>query len=139
MINKIYSSLTRRSKDQPFEEIFAHFPFESANGETWETPYKRLADLAKREDWHFHRQEFRVKYKQNYPILTNYLNYTFLRAQELNLIFYSSDDDKACFNTGLQTENEKDIFALFYRNKGAVQHQSPDWTPYIFADSYSKN
>jgi hypothetical protein len=137
LLVKKYSSLTRRYADQPFPEIFAFFPYDGANGETWETPYEHLSRLSKDEDWHFNRPEFRGKYRQTFPILVNYLNYTFLRAQELNLISYSSDGDKACFNTGLQTRDEKDIFALFFKNKEAVKYQAPDWTLYTFVDSYS--
>lgn len=134
---KKYSSLIKRYPDQSHEEMFGHFPYDRANGETWETPYEHLARLAKDEEWHFNRAEFKTKYKQQFPILTSYLNYTFLRAQELNLISYSTDGDKACFNTGLQTRDEKDIFALFFRNKGATQYKAPDWTLYTFVDSYS--
>lgn len=137
MVKKKYTSLTKRYPEQKHIEIFAHFPYDSENNETWETPYEHLARLTKEEDWHFNRAEFKAKYKQKFPILTNYLNYTFLRAQELDLISYSSDGDKACFNTGLQTKNEKDIFALFFRNKEAEKYKAADWTLYTFADSYS--
>jgi hypothetical protein len=138
MSTKRYNFLYKSNAKQLSKEVFAHFPFERNNGETWETPYERLVRLARAEDWNFHRPEFKTKYKQNYPILTNYLTYTFLHAQDLNLIVFSDNDDKACFNTGLQTENEKDIFALFYRNKGSLQHNVPDWTFYSFVDSYSE-
>lgn len=128
----------KRHPDQNFDEIFAHFPYDGANGETWEAPYEHLANnVAKDEDWHFNKPEFKTKYKQKFPILTNYLNYTFLRAQDLGLISYSADGDKACFNTGLQTRDEKDIFALFFRNKEAAKYKAPDWTFFTFADSYS--
>ncbi|MXN90736.1 DUF3825 domain-containing protein [Flavobacterium sp. Sd200] len=132
-----YNSLTKRYPDQSHKEIFAHFPYDGANGETWESPYEHLVRLTKDEDWHFNRPEFKTKYKQQFPILTNYLNYTFLRTQELNLISYSADGDKACFNTGLQTKDEKDIFALFFKNKEAAKYKVPTWTLYTFADSYS--
>jgi len=138
MANKMYRYFTSKTKTTPFSEIFAHFPFDGANGETWETSYSRLAGLARQENWNFTRQEYRAKYPQNnFPILKNYLDYTFLRAQELGLISFSADGDKACFNTGLQTENERDIFALFYKNKTATKHKAPDWTLYTFADTYS--
>lgn len=65
------------------------------------------------------------------------MNYTFLRAQRLGYISYSQDGDKACFNTCLQTNSEKDIYALFFRNKEATAYNAPDWTFYSFADSYS--
>ena len=78
-----YKSLTKRYKDQNSREIFAHFPYNGEAGETWETPYERLAHLAKDEDWSFHRSEFLNQYQnQRFPVLTNYLNYTFLRLQE---------------------------------------------------------
>lgn len=137
LLMKFYKSLMKRYPDQPFNEIFAHFPYDGINGETWESPYQHLANLAKIEEWHFNKPEFKAKYKQQFPILTNYLNYTFLRSQELGLISYSTDDDKACFNTGLQTKDEKDIFGLFFRNKEANKYKSPDWTFYTFVDSYS--
>jgi hypothetical protein len=105
MSTKRYKFLYKSSQQQSPEDVFAHFPFEGNNGETWEMPYERLVKLARTEDWNFHRSEFRTKYKQKYPILTNYLNHTFLHAQDTNLIVFSDNDNKACFNTGLQTEN----------------------------------
>ena len=65
------------------------------------------------------------------------MNYTFLRLQQQNYIQYSEDSTRACFNTGLQTPEEKDIFALFYKNKNAKEYRAPRWTLYGFVDSYS--
>ena len=131
-----YRSLTRRYREQPSTEVFAHFGYAGSEGETWETPYEKLASLAKNEDWDFHRVEFR-RPGQNFPILIGYLNYTFLRVQEQEKVAYSDDGGRACFNTGLQTPNEKDIFATFFRNKNATAQDQPDWTLYGFFDSYS--
>src|SRR5438874_173663 len=94
-----YRSLMSRYKDQPRQEIFAHFGYQGHEGETWETPYEKLASLAKKEDWDFHRSEFK-RPGQRFPILFGYLNYTFLRIQEQDRLVYSSDKDRACFNTG---------------------------------------
>ena len=80
------------------------------------------------------------KYKKEgvkFPILNNYLNYTFLRLIKQDSIAFSKDGKKACFNTGLQTINEKDIYATFFRNNEAETRNQPDWTFYAFADSYS--
>lgn len=132
-----YTCLTRRYKDQPASEVFAHFPYRGDSGETWETPYERLAGMAKPEDWDFHRMQFK-RPGQRFPILTNYLNYTFLRLQEQDRISYSPDGNRACFNTGLQTSNEKDIFATFFKNKSATERSQPSWTLYGFFDSYSE-
>ncbi len=135
---KQYASLFSRHREQKSEEIFAFFPFDGRNGETWETPFEKLAKgLARQEEWNFTRQEFKKRYKQKYPILTNYLNYTFLRVQELSEIAYSTDGARACFNTGLQTADEKDIFATFFRNNKSSEFSQPDWTFYTFVDSYS--
>lgn len=133
-----YKSLNKRFKDQNPREIFAHFPYDGLVGENWETPFEKLAKLAKDEDWNFKRTEFISQYKkQSFPVLTNYLNYTFLRLQDEGKIVYSKDNDKACFNTGLQTQRGKDIFATFFRNRQAEEKNQPDWTLYAFCDSYS--
>ena len=97
-----------------------------------------LLILQKKEEWKFTRPEFVSQYeRQSFPVLTNYLNYTFLRLQDENKIVYSKEMDKACFNTGLQTQRGKDIFALFFRNKQSEKSNYPDWTFYAFCDSYS--
>ncbi len=128
-----YISLTRRYLDQPREEIFS---FMHHHGETWQTPYEKLASLAKQEDWDFRRSQFK-RPGQDFPILVGYLNFTFLRCQEQDKIVFSEDNSRACFNTGLQTPNEKDIYATFYRTKFAQERSLPDWTLYGFFDSYS--
>lgn len=133
---KNYKSLYSRYKDQPCKEIFSHFPFDTMFGENWETPFERLSKMAKIEKWNFSSPKF-IKEGMNYPILSSYLNYTFSRCQELGLICYSNDNKRACFNTGLQTINEKDIFATFYKNNEAETRNQPDWTLFTFADSYS--
>lgn len=132
-----YVSLVRRYKDQPATEVFAHFGYRGEQGESWETPYEKLARMAKPEDWDFHRSQFR-RPGHAYPVLTSYLNYTFLRLEELGRIAYSADDQRACFNTGLQTPNEKDIFATFFRYKLAGERDQPAWTLFGFFDSYSE-
>jgi len=37
----------------------------------------------------------------------NYLNYAFLRLQDLNLIEYTDGSTKACLNTALVTKKEE--------------------------------
>lgn len=134
-----YKSLFRKFKEQNPREVFAHFPYDGQAGETWEKPFKRLAALAKKEDWAFKRLKCSSRDpKSSYPILTNYLNYTFLRLQEEDKIVYSKEGDKACFNTGLQTQRGKDIFASFFKNKKAEEKNQPDWIFYTFCDSYSE-
>jgi Domain of unknown function (DUF3825) len=131
-----YRSLMRRYRDQPSQEVFAHFGYAGSEGETWETPYERVASLAKKENWDFQRTEF-TRPNQRFPILVGYLNYTFLRVQDQDKIVFSPDGNRACFNTGLQTPNEKDIYASFFKNQNARERDQPDWTHYGFFDSYS--
>jgi hypothetical protein len=54
-----YVSLVRRYKDQPATEVFANFGYRGDQGESWETPYEKLARMAKPQDWDFHRSQFR--------------------------------------------------------------------------------
>jgi len=133
-------ALYARYKNQDSSEVFCAMNFDSEEGkpfEHWETPFERLSLMAKKEDWDFQNQKYKIN-GQNYPILMNYLNYTFLRLQEQGKIQYSEDNNRSVFNTGLQTEDEKDIFALFFLNKKATQYNMPSWTLYSFVDSYSE-
>jgi hypothetical protein len=131
-----YESLMKRYRDQNPRTVFAHFPYRGDAGENWETPMKKLAEKARPEQWDFQRAEFK-KPNEDYPILKNFLNYTFLRLQEQDKIRYSDDGSRACLNTGLQTPEGKDIFATFYRNGQAEQKQQPDWTLFGYFDAYS--
>jgi hypothetical protein len=79
--------------------------FVTQSDASWEYPYEKLAEIAQPENWGFTREEFKSRYpQQTYPILMNYLDYTFLRLQDLNLIEYTDDSTKACFTTGLLTK-----------------------------------
>jgi cold shock CspA family protein len=76
-----------------------------------------LAQLAQPEPW-----AWKDSQPGNFPILDNYLHYTFRRIQEEDkVVFASASDGKryASFNTGLVSEREEEIFALFepYRRR----------------------
>lgn len=132
----MYESLFSRYKDQDPRKIFAHFAWRGDNGDTWETPFQKLAEKAKRENWDFQRQEFK-RQGSTVPIIASYLNYTFIRLQQQNKIKISADSSKACINTGLHTPEGKDLFATFYRNSNAVEREQPDWTLFGYFDAYS--
>lgn len=132
-----YIALFKRYRDQPSNEIFAHFSWNEDIGENWESPFEKLARMAKPEIWDFQSVEFKID-GQNYTILRNYLNHTFIRLQQQDKIVLSQDQNKACLNTGLQTPSEKDIFATFFKNKRCNECNQPQWTFYSFADSYSE-
>jgi hypothetical protein len=132
----MYESCFRRYKDQSPRTIFAHFGWRGDTGETWETPFQKLAEKARKEDWDFQRAEFK-RPGVTVPIIASYLNYTFIRLQQQDKIKFSPDGSKACINTGLQTPEGKDLFATFYRNTNAVERDQPDWTLFGYFDAYS--
>ncbi|MDG4560367.1 MAG: DUF3825 domain-containing protein [Candidatus Competibacter sp.] len=132
----MYESLFRRYKSHDPRTVFAHFGWRQDIGETWETPFQKLAEKAKAESWDFHRAEFK-KPDASFPIIASYLNYTFVRLQQQQKIKFSADNARACINTGLQTPEGKDIFATFYRNSTAIEKSQPDWTLFGYFDAYS--
>lgn len=132
----MYENLLRRFKDQDPRAIFAQFGWREDFGETWETPFLKLAGKAKPEEWDFLQTEFK-RFGQSFPILTGYLNFTFTRLQQQEKIKYSVDEKKACINTGLQTPEGKDIYATFYKNPSAAERNIPDWTFFGYFDAYS--
>jgi hypothetical protein len=134
---KKYSSLFKRSKDQQPKDVYGFFFFNHQYKETWETPFMQLASLARKEEWAFSRTENMARYSnQKIPILTNYLNYTFMRLQEEGKIVVSDDHHYSGFNTGLQTKHGKDIIALFIKNV-KIGNQYTDYIFDSFVDTYS--
>lgn len=86
---------------------FAVFP-------NYNAAIKFLAEnLASEEEWNYSGST-----GDKYPILKNYLEFTYRKLRNEGKIGYSSDNKYACFNTGLVTENLEDIFAFFeeYKN-----------------------
>jgi hypothetical protein len=133
----MYESLFSRYKTQNPRAIFAHFGWRGDGEETWETPFQKLTEKARPEQWDFLRPEFK-KAGNRFPILINYLNYTFIRLQQQDKIKVSKDSSRGCINTGLQTPEGKDIFATFYRNQAAIEREQPDWTFFGYFDAYSE-
>ena len=83
-----------------------------------------LEQLAEPEDWDYQNTPTAT----HKPILLNYLRYTFIRLREENKIELSEDGLNVVFNTGLVTQNQEPIFALFGRN------QIPDRQPWFLLD-----
>lgn len=80
--------------------------------------------LADREEWDY--SDSSVK---SYPILKNYLEFTFRKLRQEKKIVFTTDNKYACFNTGLVTNNLQDIFAFFEEYK----NPKPGFTtPYCF-------
>lgn len=84
-----YKDFRLKYREEDPRDVFCNFSFVTQSGGSWEYPYEKLAEIAQPENWGFTREEFKSRYpQQTHPILMNYLNYTFLRLQDLNLIEY---------------------------------------------------
>jgi hypothetical protein len=77
---------------------------------------KKLKDLALEERWYYKDQNPDFPY----PILVNYLHYTFYRlTKEKGKILYA--DNFAAINTGLVDRRYEPIYALFIKNDNRLQ------------------
>ncbi|HZK72074.1 MAG TPA: DUF3825 domain-containing protein [Clostridia bacterium] len=76
-----------------------------------ENTLRTLSTLAMIENWEYGK----TPNDRSLPILYNYLIHTFTRIEEENKI--AERDNYSCFNTGLVTENQEEIFMLFGRNR----------------------
>jgi hypothetical protein len=134
---KPYESLMRWHRDQSPDTAFAHF-YPIAGD--YDKPLKILAarTVDRAEAWAFRQQRYIEKYAQTtaVPKLRNYLNYTFLRLVDLEqsepgtFFRYSHDQDRVCFNTGLQNSHGSDLLATFQRYKSrpdSLPRAVPDW------------
>ncbi len=72
-----------------------------------------LKNLALEEEWSFGEDG-----GEPYPILSNYIKYTFYKLQrEGNKVFVTEDGEYAVFNTGLVDRRYLPIYALFRKNR----------------------
>ncbi|MEO1294248.1 MAG: DUF3825 domain-containing protein [Cyanobacteria bacterium J06636_16] len=76
--------------------------------------YRQLGELALSEKWFFGPVPPNNFY---YPILKNYLEYTFIRLQYENKVVVSENGDYSAFNTGLVDLKYEPIHILFGRDK----------------------
>lgn len=127
-----YGSLYGRYRNQPAKEVFAFFPWGN-NGNNWDFSFERIAHHAQDENW-----ESGVNGK--FAVLKSYLNETFLRVQSQGKILYSENKQRACFNTGLQTSQQKDVILLFEKSytENVENDVKVDWTFIGVIDSYSQ-
>jgi hypothetical protein len=80
--------------------------------------------MAQDEPW-----DYRRKPRGNLPILWSYIQYTFVRLQQENKIAVVQSRDgrkSACFNTGLVTPLQQEIFAVFVENRKEFP-DDPEW------------
>mgnify|MGYP004638608407 CR=1 FL=1 len=49
MEERKYKRLFKKFREQESKEVFAHFPYDGKSGETWESPFAKLAKMAKKK------------------------------------------------------------------------------------------
>lgn len=93
--------LTNRNGDQ-MTRIF-----DFAKVADWEARLQSLAEMAEPERWNY----LQVPSQSDLPVLDSYIKFTFVRAFDQQKIVEA--DQLACFNTGLLTPGQEEIFGLF--------------------------
>lgn len=81
--------------------------FDYALVANWDDRLAELAELAEPERWTY----LAVPTDKPLPVLDSYVRHTFLRLAELERI--EQGEALACFNTGLLTPSQEEIFGLF--------------------------
>ncbi|WP_210151255.1 DUF3825 domain-containing protein [Chryseobacterium scophthalmum] len=71
---------------------------------------EELNNLSMHENW-----DYNTHPTGSYPILVNYVNHTFEKVYNENKI--EIEGDYCCFNTGLVTNNQEEIFGYFQTNR----------------------
>lgn len=81
--------------------------FDFAKVADWDDRLKSLADQAESERWNY----LHVPSKGQFPVLDQYVKHTFTRAYDQQRVVES--ESLACFNTGLLTPGQEEIFGIF--------------------------
>ena len=81
--------------------------FEYAKIADWEARLTTLSGIAEPENWNY----VAIPSKSQVPILDSYIRYTFDRAYDQQKVVEA--ENCACFNTGLITVNQQEIYGLF--------------------------
>ena len=122
----------RRQKAVRVRRLDTRLPFEQfAICPKLETQLADLAASAQKENWDYRH----TKSTRPFPVLRSFIAYTFARLEAEGKIAEAPGkhgDRVACFNTGLATERQEAIFAVFSHNRGAAPN-SPPWVLDHFA------
>lgn len=78
--------------------------------DSYKLKLESLAELAEDEKWSNNEEN-------DYSILNNYISKTFEKIAQEDKIEITSDEEYACFNTGLLTPYGEDIYCLFTKSK----------------------
>jgi hypothetical protein len=81
--------------------------FEFAKIADWGSRLAELSRIAEQERWSY----ISIPANNGFPILDKYIKYTFLRAFDQQKILET--EHSACFNTGLLTSGQEEIFCYF--------------------------
>lgn len=100
--------------------------FDFAKIADWDDRLAKLAELAEPERWNNRH----LPSDNEYPVLDRYVKNTFDRAHEQQKIVLA--DQVACFNTGLLTPGQEEIFGVFtvsetYDRSRPVSHDNKKW------------
>jgi hypothetical protein len=100
--------------------------FRYAKVHNWSTRVAQLGAMAEPERWGYQH----IAGTCPLPVLDNYLQNTFARAQVQNKILES--ERSACFNTGLLTPGHEELFGLFRVNRNfdprrAASRENKKW------------
>src|SRR5438309_10879400 len=81
--------------------------FDYAVVANWDDRIKSLAGMAEPERWTY----VSIPDRSSLPILDSYLRHTFVQLHSQTKLAFA--DDLSCFNTGLLTPEQEDIFGVF--------------------------
>ena len=96
-----------------FEDVFL------GTTEKYNQKLELLTKIAQPEKWTYKK----IKDKDPYRILRNYIQFTYNRLDEEGKIISSSDGTMRCMNTGLLTTYNQEIVAIFSKN--AIEGKQP--------------
>lgn len=111
-----------KNKPYDFPENFRDFVFMPKFDENIDA----LASLAEFEDWDYKI----IPMIHTKPILRSYLIHTYKRVADEKKITITSDEEYACWNTGLITRKQEPLFIIFEKNK--LDCMSQFWHFYRF-------
>ncbi|MGH2345518.1 MAG: DUF3825 domain-containing protein [Chloroflexota bacterium] len=100
--------------------------FDFAKVADWDDRLTNLAEIAEPERWTY----LSVPSNSPLPVLDNYVRYTFIRAFDQQKIVVA--DQLACFNTGLLTPGQEELFGVFtisedYDPSQPISAQNKKW------------
>ena len=93
--------------------------FDYAKVADWDDRLRDLAEMAEPERWTY----LHVPDESPLPVLDSYIRYTFLRIHEQGKV--AETERHACFNTGLLTPGQEEIFGIFRISDNYVPGRPP--------------